>query len=119
TDQQFEQKGIGPKSLPSVVDNAVQLYAPLMAVALAGITSGRDKFRDQRSVIDDLANPSGWGRGGLDVIVEIPAALVFVVQSLCGAACLDTDQLDQAIQLGRMKIATRCDSDAHPLVMRT
>jgi hypothetical protein len=119
TDQQLEQKPIDQKSLLSMVENAVQLYAPLMAVALAGIISGRDKFRDQRGVIDELANPSGWGRGGFDVVVELPAALVFVFQSLCGAACLDTGQLDQALQLGMMKLTSRNDSDASPLVRRT
>lgn len=118
-DQQLDQKRFELKDLPSLVDDAVQLHAPLMAIALAGISSGREKFRDQKSVVDDLANPSGWGRSGLVVVVEIPAALVFGFHSLCGATCLDTDQLDQAVQLGLMKIASRHDSVALPLVRRT
>lgn len=102
--------------LPPIIDEAVALYAPLFVVALAGVQSGRDKFRDQRSVIDELINPHGWVGSGNSAIVDIPMGLVFIFQGLYGAACLDTDQLDQAIQLGLMRIPTWHGSEASALI---
>lgn len=92
------------KDLPPMMDEAINLYAPLFAIALAGIQSGREKFRDQRAVIDELSNPSSWEQSGNKAIVNIPYGMIFIFQAVCGAAFLDTDQIDLAIQLAQTRI---------------
>jgi len=100
-----ELDGIRKKEdLPIVMDEAIDLYAPLFVIALAGIQSGREKFRDQRAVIDELSNPSGWEQSGYKTIVEIPYGMIFTFQAICGATFLDTDQMDLAIQLAQTRI---------------
>ena len=42
-----------------VADTAVEIISPLISVALAGVESGREQFRDQRSILDDLLNIVG------------------------------------------------------------
>lgn len=95
---------IKKEDLVQVMDEAIDLYAPLFAIALAGIQSGREKFRDQRAVIDELSDPSGWDQSGKTVIIEIPYGMIFTFQAICGAAFLDTDQIDLAIQLAQTRI---------------
>lgn len=92
------------KTLPAIMNEAIDLYASLFAIALAGIQSGREKFRDQRAVIDELSNPSGWERSGNTTIVDIPYGMIFTFQALCGATFLDTNQIDLAIQLAQTRI---------------
>jgi len=94
-----------PSAMPPIMDEAVSLYVPIFEVSLAGIQSGRDKFRDQRAVIDELMSPRGWVSKGNSAVDSIPGGLVFAFQALYGAACLDTNQLEIAIQLGLTRIA--------------
>ena len=42
------------KELFRVVDEAVDIISPLISVALAGVESGREQFRDQKPTLDDL-----------------------------------------------------------------
>ncbi|MCK4462103.1 MAG: toll/interleukin-1 receptor domain-containing protein [candidate division Zixibacteria bacterium] len=104
------------KDLPAIVDEAVAMYAPLFVTALAGVQSGREKFSDQRAVIDEIANPSDWKISGTTAIVDIPSTLVFVFQALHGATCLDIDQLDQAVRLGLTRVPTWHKPDADLLI---
>ena len=48
-----------------VVDTAVEIISPLISVALAGVESGREQFRDQKSILDDLLNIAGWNRANV------------------------------------------------------
>ena len=61
--RQDELDGQQPKDkehLIHVVDKAVEIISPLMIVALVGVESGREEFRDQKSLLDDLQNIVGW-----------------------------------------------------------
>ena len=104
--RQDELDGQQPKSEEpfQVVDKAVEIISPLTVVALAGIESGREEFRDQKSLLDDLLNITGWDSSGHTAWVRIPYALGYVYHSLHGSLGLITNQLDLALNLARVKI---------------
>jgi len=84
--------------LPMAKDG-VQTYAPLIAIALAGIESGQPQFTNQRAILDDILYPRNWARGGLTVIVNFPTTLAFVYQGLHGATCMISAQPNIALNL--------------------
>ncbi len=105
--RQDELNGQQPKDkehLIHVVDKAVEIISPLMTVALVGVESGREEFRDQKSLFDDLQNVVGWNPAGYEVWIRLPNALGYVYHSLHGALCLSTSQIDLALGLARVKI---------------
>lgn len=99
------------ESLHNAVDEAINEVAPLLIISLVGIISGKDGFKDQRSMLDDLMNISGWNRAGLTTLVELPQTLGFIYQGLHGAACFYSDQIGQGIVLANMKIKDRHDEN--------
>ena len=90
--------------LTEVIDKAVEMISPLMTVALVGIESGREEFRDQKSLRDDLQNIVDGILPGYEVWIRIPNALGYVYHSLHGGICLSTNQIDLALNLARVKI---------------
>ena len=105
--RQNELDGQQPNSkeqLVQVVDKAVEFISPLVIVALVGVESGREQFRDQRSLLDDLRHIAGWNPAGYTVWVNIPNALGYIYHSLHGSLCLSTNQLELALGLARVKI---------------
>ena len=82
------------KELFRVVDEAVDIISPLISVALAGVESGREQFRDQKPTLDDLLNIAGERDAGSTVWINIPRALGYVYHSLHGSLSLSTNQLD-------------------------
>ena len=97
-----EQRPESKEQLAQIADKAVEIISPLIAVALAGVESGREQFRDQKSAMDDLLNIAGWNRtGGWG---DIPRVLGYVYHSLHGSLSLSTNQLDLALSLARTKI---------------
>ncbi len=92
------------KDLVQVVDKAVDIVSPLIAVALAGVESGRDQFKDQKSLLDDLLNIAEWNRSGYIVWIDIPNALGYVYHSLHGALSLSTKQINLALALAKVKV---------------
>ena len=105
--RQDELDGQKPRSkdqLVQTVDKAVEIISPLMAVALAGVESGREEFRNQKSLFDDLLNVSGWNPAGYTTWINIPNALGYVYFSLHGCVSLSTNQIDLALGLARVKI---------------
>ena len=82
-----------------VADKAVEIISPLMVVALAGVESGREEFRDQKSLLDDLLNILGGNS-----INEISSTLGYVYHSLHGSVSLSTNQLNSALGLARLRI---------------
>ena len=104
--RQNELDGRQPESeeLFQVVDKAVDIISPLISVALVGVESDREQFRDQKSTLDDLLNIARWNRAGYEVWIEIPDALGYVYHSLHGSLSLSTNQLDLALSLARSKI---------------
>ncbi len=99
------QKPEGKEHLVQVVDKVVEIISPLMAVALVGVASGREEFRNQKSLIDDLQNIVGWNPAGYDVWIRLPNALGYVYHSLHGCVCMSTSQIDLALGLARIKIS--------------
>ena len=105
--RQDELDGQEPKSkeqLVQVVDKAVEIVSPLMVVALVGVESGREEFRDQKSLFDDLQNIVGWNPAGYEIWIRLPNALGYVYHSMHGGICLSTYQIDLALSLARVKI---------------
>ena len=111
--RQIELDGQEPKSKEpfQVVDKAVEIISPLMAVALAGVESGREEFRDQKSLFDDLQNLARRNSAG--VWVNILDTLGYVYHSLHGGISLSTNQLDLAMGLARVKTPDIYTSKSH------
>lgn len=105
--RQNEVDGQRPESkeqLKQIVDRAVEIISPLISVALVGVESGREQFRDQKSLLDDLLNIAGWNPAGYTTWVSIPNALGYVYHSLHGGLSLSTNQIDLALSLARVKL---------------
>ena len=104
--RQDELDGQSPnsKELFQVVNRAVKIISPFISVALVGVESGREQFRDQKSTLDDLLNITGWNPAGYTIWVNLPNALGYVYHSLHGSLSLITNQLDLALGLARAKI---------------
>ena len=102
--RQNELDGKPPESKKrsQIVNTAIEIISPLISVALAGVESGREQFRDQKPILYDLLNIPRWNRTG--VWVNIPRALGYIYHSLHGSLSLSTNQLDLALNLARVKI---------------
>ncbi len=86
------------------MDEAIKRVAPSIMIALAGVESRLDAFKDQRALFDDLFNISGWNPSPGCQFIDLPFSLAYIYHSLHGALCLRTNQLDLAIGLADMKV---------------
>ena len=102
--RQDELDGQKPKSeeLFQVMDGAVEIISPLMVMALAGVESSREEFRNQKSFLDDLQNLARHPFTG--TWVDLPETLGYIYHSLHGGISLNTNQLDLALSLVQVKI---------------
>ncbi len=98
------QKPESIEQLVQVVDKAVEIISPLMVVALVGVESGREEFRDQKSLLDDLLNISGWNSSGYTTWANIPEALGYIYHSLHGGLSMSTNQLNLSLSLALAKV---------------
>jgi hypothetical protein len=98
-----------------MVEEGAKTYAPLMAVTLAGVESGRAEFINQISIIDEILHPRGWNWNGALIIVNLPDAVAYIYQAVHGAMCLETNQLALALRLARAKIEKVPIQEAMPL----
>ena len=98
--------------LPATVLEAATIYSPLMAVALAGVESGQEKFTKQTALLDEFVKPKDWNAAGLTVIGCIPEALMFTFQALHGASCLEVGELSVAIRMSRMRVSSAHQMEA-------
>lgn len=96
----------------------VAAFAPLTAIALAGVASGRPKFINQIGLLEDILNPSEWERSGLVVRVELPETGAFAYQALLGSACLHVGNVRLAIELARCGTESRKTGNTMPLWSR-
>ncbi len=101
--------------LVEVMDKAIEITSPLISVALVGVESSREQFRDQRSLLYELLNISGWNTAGIKVWVHIPNALGYVYHSLHGSLSINTNQLDLALNLACVNIPFANGSSYRPL----
>ena len=106
-DELNDQKPKNTEQSIEVVDKAVEIISPLMVVALVGIESGREEFRNQKSLLDDLLNITGWNSDENRDWIRLPYALGYVYHSLHGCTGLSTNQIDIALGLARVKIPDR------------
>ncbi len=90
-------------------------FAPLISMALAGIASGREKFTNQLSLLEEILNPRDWNQGGFSVVVGIPSAGAFIYQALHGAMCLYTEQITHAISMVRSNMKFRDWNEPIPI----
>ena len=86
------------------VDEAVGIISPVVSVALAGVESKMEQFRDQKFILEDLLDTVGRRVAGPVVWGDIAFALGYVYHSLHGGISLFTNQLDLALSLARVKI---------------
>lgn len=93
-------------------------FAPLTAIALAGVASGHQKFSNQIGLLEDILNPAEWQHGGLVVRVELPETGAFAYQALLGSMCLHIGNLRLAIELARASTVNRKTGSAMPLWQR-
>ena len=98
------QKPENKEQLRQVMDKAVEIISPLTVVALAGVESGREEFRNQKSFFDDIQNIVGWNPAGYEIWIRLPDALGYVYHSLHGGLSTSTNQIDLALNLARVKI---------------
>jgi len=101
--------------LPEIVFEGISGYASLFAMALAGIESGREKFTNQISILDEILNPKSWDDSGLTILANLPETVAYIYQALHGGMCLQTDQLILAINLARSRIERQYDNKALPI----
>lgn len=101
------QKPENKEQLILVVDRAVEIISPLMVVALVGVESGREEFKNQKSFLDDLLNITGWNTDKNTGWKRLPYALGYVYHSLHGCVSLSTNQIGLARDLARVKIQTK------------
>ena len=105
--RQNELDGKKPESkeqLVQIVDKAIEIISPSMVVALAGVESGREEFRDQKAFLDDLLNITGWNTDENRKWIRLPYALGYVYHSLHGSVGLGTNQIDLALDIAQVKI---------------
>ena len=95
------------EDLQTVVDKAIGIISPLVCVAMAGVESGRQGFREQASLLDDLLYIPDWDRNGYTAWIEIPDALGFIYHSVHGALAVCTGQIKTALTVARHKVVRR------------
>lgn len=90
--------------LPPMALEGLTVFSPLFCIALTGIESGRKKFHNQISMMDEILFPKDWNRSGLTLITDFPETMAFSFQALHGAVCLLTGQLNLAINMALTSI---------------
>lgn len=85
-------------ALPIAIEG-IETYAPLIAVAIAGIESGRHEFKNQISLLDDILYPRNWAFSGKQIVSDLPIAIAYIYQGIHGAICLETGQIETALLL--------------------
>jgi hypothetical protein len=112
---QFGDKAPIDSTLINETLAGVSAYGPQMAIALAGVGSGQEKFRNQIALLDDLLFPKDWDRIGFTARVNLPEAAGYVYQALLGATCLYTFQLKIAMDGVQSQFKTSNSSKSLPV----
>jgi hypothetical protein len=110
-----------PQDKDTLVEQSMEgvtAFAPLTAIALAGLASGVPKFQHQAGLLEDVLNPAEWNRSGFVVRTELPEAGAFVYQALHGAMSLHVGNLGAAMTLARAQTVPRSSSSALALWQR-
>lgn len=113
--QADSSQNLSSKEYQQIILKGISIYAPLFSIALAGVESGRDKFCNQISIIDDILYPKDWEWSGLRRITNFPYTVAYVYQALHGAVGLFTGQLQISIRLATTRIENFFSPDKKPL----
>lgn len=112
---------VAPRSKDELIDQSmlgVTAFAPLTAVALAGVASGVPKFQNQTGQLDDVLDPPDWQRAGYTLRIGLPESGAFVYQALHGAMCLNVGNFLTAMRLARMQTLNHFTNVTVPLWQR-
>lgn len=86
------------------VDEAVDIISPFISVALAGVESGQEHFKNQKSVLNNLLSVSDSDINRSRTWEQIRYTLGYVYHSLHGALSLNTEQIDLVLDLAKIKV---------------
>lgn len=112
---------IHPGDIETLIEQSMEgapSFAPLTAVALAGVASGQPRFSNQIGLLEDILNPSEWQRSGFVVRAELPETGGFVYQALLGSTCLHIGNVRSAIELACASTVDRKTGKVTPLWRR-
>ena len=93
-----------PRDGEQFVDEAVDIISPLIFAALAGVESGQEHFKNQKSVLNNLLSVSDSDLDGRLTWERIRYTLGYAYHSLHGALSLNTEQIDLALDLAKVKV---------------
>jgi TIR domain len=117
--QKFGNLSPATEGLVEQTMEGVELFAPLIRVALAGVVSTRPRFKDQAGILENILHPGEWQRGGGFVRrVELPMSAAFVFQALHGSICMYMEDLATALKLARTMTRSPLESGEVPLWAR-
>ncbi|MGA3268537.1 MAG: toll/interleukin-1 receptor domain-containing protein, partial [Verrucomicrobiota bacterium] len=100
----YEGKPARLVDLQRIVTDGVTVYSPLISLAVAGAVSGKPKFSNQASILDELIEPAGWNGSGMTYLTQIPWASMFTFQAVHGAACVFCGALMKGIEISRARV---------------
>ena len=93
------------------VNKAVKIVSPLISVALVGVESNSEQFRDQKSVLHSLLNISDANLDSQLDWKRIRNFLGYVYHSLHGALSINTAQVGLAMDLANDKVELYQEGD--------
>ena len=93
-----------PRDGEQFVDEAVDIISPLISAALAGVESGQEHFKNQKPVLNNLLSVSDSDLDRRLTWERIHYTLGYVYHSLHGALSLNTEQIDLALDLAKIKV---------------
>ncbi len=99
----------------ALANEGIARAMPLIAMGLAGVESGLEKFNDQRSLVDDFLSLSAWPTSGVSVLVAFPRSIVYVYHLLHGATAMCTEQREVALRFATMNIRSRGRDESEPV----
>ena len=96
--------GHEPRDGEQFVDETVDIISPLISASLAGVESGQEHFKNQKSVLNNLLSVSDSDLDSRLTWERIRYTLGYVYHSLHGAISLNTEQVDLALDLAKVKV---------------
>lgn len=96
--------GCEPRDGEQFVDESVDIISPFISAALAGVESGQEHFKNQKSVLNNLLSVSDSDLDRSLTWERILYTLGYVYHSLHGAISLNTEQVDLALDLAKVKV---------------
>lgn len=103
------------ETLERWVDEAIGEIGSVVATSLAQSEFPTIQLGAANSIVNDLLTMPTWNQGGLTVLIELPQALVYVVQNLLGAVSVAINDVEGTVTLARTPLPERT-GDMTPLI---